>query len=366
MKLVKISKLSLILLSVMSIQSAIACTDVNVQATNGDVVAGRTMEWAFPMQWNILYYPKGAKIQLYGPSGSNMPTTDVVSKYDVIGVGSGVANNTLLEGQNSGGLGLSGNFLPGYTKYSTVDKKDKYYISILQFGRYILSNYKTVDEVKQNITKYKVFGETVPNLPVEPTVHYLVTDRSGNSIVIEFINGQMKVYDKTLGVMTNAPTYDWHLINTRNYVSLSNDRDTVVKTEMFGDVTGYSQGNASFGLPGDYTSSSRFVKVAFLNHYATKAKNATDAVNLTDHILNTVDIPFGVVASKQNGKVTTDYTQWIAIKDLQNNQLYFADYANRSNLVIIDMNKLASNKEVVLPINKIVYPRNDITNQLVK
>ncbi|AUR52690.1 linear amide C-N hydrolase [Aquella oligotrophica] len=348
------------------VQSALACTDVNIQAKNGAVVAGRTMEWAYEMKWQLLYYPKGSKFKLSSPSGSNLPSREMTGKYDVLGIGSGLAGNTLLEGQNSEGLGLSGNFLPGYTEYETVTKQDKNYMSILEFGRFILANYKSVADVEKDVTKYKVFGADVPGIPVKPTVHYLITDRTGNSIVIEFINGQMKIFDKSIGVMTNAPNYDWHLTNIRNYVNLTSSGGNVAKVSSLGDVTGFSQGTSSFGLPGDYTSPSRFVRTTFLKYYSTQPNDAKGAVNLVDHILNTVDIPIGVVSDKQGSNTYNDYTQWIAVKDLQNNQLNFSDYTHRSNFIVVDMTKLAGQKEIVYPINKLIYPNNDITSSLMK
>lgn len=354
------------LMSIQATQSVIACTDVNIQAKDGSVIAGRTMEWTFDMDWQLLYYPKGSKFKLSSPIANAFPTKEVTSKYDVLGIGSGAANNTLLEGQNSQGLGLSGNFLPGYTEYETVTKNDKNYMSVLEFGRFVLANYKSVADVKENITKYKVFGVDIPGIPVKPTVHYLITDRTGNSIVIEFINGSMKIFDKSIGVMTNSPNYDWHLTNIRNYVNLNNSGSDTIKTSSLGEVTGFSQGTSSFGLPGDYTSSSRFVKTTFLKYYSTQPNDAVSAVNLVDHILNTVDIPIGVVSDKQGSKIFNDYTQWIAIKDLTNNQLNFSDYSHRTNLVVIDMTKLVGHKEIAYPINKLVYPANDITASILK
>ncbi|MDD3266099.1 MAG: choloylglycine hydrolase family protein [Burkholderiales bacterium] len=360
-----IKKLVLLITAAGFINSANACTAVNIKATDGSVVAGRTMEWTFPMDWNVLYYPEGSKFTLSAPTGSKLPSKEITSKYDVLGIDSGLANDTILEGQNSEGLGLSGNFLPGYTEYSVINKNDKNYISIIDFGRFVLSNYKSVDEVQKDITKYKVFGEKLSGVPIEPTVHFMITDRTGKSIVIEFINGQMKIFDKSIGIMTNSPNYDWHLTNIRNYVNLSNNGNISVQSSILGDVTGFSQGSSALGLPGDYTSSSRFVKAAFLAHYASKTKNANEAVNLVDHILNTVDIPVGIIASQENGQMFHDYTQWVAIKDLANNQLNFADYSHRANFIKIDMNKLKGSKEISIPISKLQYPNADITTSLI-
>ena len=45
-----------------------ACTAVNITAKDGSVVAGRTMEWAFDMKWQLTVNPKGTAIALTAPS----------------------------------------------------------------------------------------------------------------------------------------------------------------------------------------------------------------------------------------------------------------------------------------------------------
>ncbi|MDE5041519.1 linear amide C-N hydrolase, partial [Francisella tularensis subsp. holarctica] len=66
---------------------------------------------------------------------------------------------------------------------------------------------------------------------VAPQLHYLITDRNGKGLVVEYIKGEVKLYDdnSNVKVMTNAPTYDWHLINLRHYLNLSNQTTTRVK-----------------------------------------------------------------------------------------------------------------------------------------
>ena len=92
-----------------------ACTAVNVVAKDGSVVAGRTMEWAFDMQWQVLSLPAGTQYQMTAPAGLKLAALPMKTKYAVVGVGPGIIpGNVLLEGQNSAGMGFSGNFLPGF------------------------------------------------------------------------------------------------------------------------------------------------------------------------------------------------------------------------------------------------------------
>ena len=349
-----------------TIINSFACTAVDIQAKDGSIVAGRTMEWAYPMAWELLYIPVGSDYKLNAPDNLKLAPIPIKSKYGVVAIASGLASDAILDGQNSAGLAFSGNFLPGFTQYQEVSKKDKYYVSIFDFGKFVLGNFATVAEAKSELSKYKVWTPPKsPTLPTPPTLHVLLTDKSGQTLVIEFINGQMKFFDKTAGVLTNAPTYDWHLINVRNYLNLSNNAVGQINSLSHGNVTELGQGGGAIGLPGDYTPPSRFIRTTFLKSTASKTNNANEAVELTGHILNNVDIPLGVVSSKDNGKTISDYTQWVAIKDLSHNMLYFSDYNHRLNYVKIDLNQIFKKpQEFKLPIEKFNYPTNDITSTI--
>lgn len=356
-----------ILLSGILVQNALACTALSIQAKDGTTIAGRTMEWAYPMNWKVLFYPKGSSYQLIAPDSSKLPPVTMTSKYAIIGVGSGLANDAMLEGQNSAGLGISGNFLPGFTQFPTVTHKDKYYMSVLEFTRFVLSNYATVAEAQKDLPKYKVWEPVIKGLPARPTIHFMLTDKSDASIVIEFINGEMKIFTNTANVMTNSPNYDWHLTNLRNYVNLGNIAVTDRTSNRLGSVTSFGQGGGAIGLPGDYTPPSRFVKTAFLAHYADKPEDAAQAISQVDHILNNVDIPKGAVVSMESNVPYSDYTQWVALKDLNHNQFYIANYDHRTNFAKIDFNSLINtNKPLSIEVDKIVYPTNDITTAFAK
>ena len=126
--------------------STFACTAINLTAKDGTVIAGRTMEWGFEMKWELLGLPKGTEIEISAPSDLNLPVTKLSSKYAFVGVAPAVLEGApaFLEGQNEVGLGMSGNFLPGFTEYQTVTAQDKQYVSIVNFGRLTLGMFGSV------------------------------------------------------------------------------------------------------------------------------------------------------------------------------------------------------------------------------
>ena len=350
--------------------NSFACTAINLTAKDGTVIAGRTMEWAFDMKWELVALPKGTQIDISAPSTLNLPETKLSSDYAFVAVAPAILKGppAFLEGQNEAGLGMSGNFLPGVTEYQTVTAQDKHYVSILNFGRLALGMFGSVKELRTELPKYKVWFDPneIKGLPTPPWLHFVFTDRSGESIVIEFIKGRMVIHDNTANVLTNAPTYDWHLLNVRNYLSLSDQGRSSV---MFNgaNVTEIGQGGGLLGLPADYTPPSRFVRATYLSHFATKPNGSSDATQLMAHLLNNVDIPLGVAKSTDGKQTVSDYTQWVAIKDLSNNQLRIANYANRTNYIQIDLNRVfISNKSMTWLINELPYPSNDLTSQLIE
>ena len=339
--------------------AALACTAVDIVAADGSVVAGRTMEWAFDMQWTLVSLPKGTSLAMTATPALKLPTVTVTSKYAVVGVKPGIIpGDTLLEGQNSAGLGMSGNFLPGFTEYQTVTPQDKGYVSILGFGAWALGQFATVGELRQALPGTKVWADdTLQSGPTPPTLHFTFTDKSGASIVVEFVNGQQRIFDNVARVLTNAPTYDWHLSNIRNYLNLSTIASASVRVRET-NVTALGQGGGIVGIPGDYTPPSRFVRATFLRHYSTKPKNADEATQLIGHILNTVDIPLGIAQSKEGNAIVSDYTQWIAIKDLTGNRLLIADYNHRTSYLTLDLNEIfALDKPASVPVSALPYPK---------
>lgn len=360
---------STIVAAAMFSQSAVAtaCTAVDIQAKDGIVIAGRTMEWFYDMQWQVASLPKGTNYQMTAPPKLGLPVVTQQTKYGVVGISTAIIDGTmLLEGQNAEGLGMSGNFLPGFTEYQKVTADDKQYVSILDFGTWALGSFATVAELKAALPRVKVwYDPSLKTGPTPPTVHFVFNDRSGKGIVVEFVEGQMQIHDNKAHVLTNAPTYQWQLTNLRNYINIGTTVDA--KVSMAGaDLTALGSGGNSMALRADYSPPSRFARAAFLRWHAPQPATGAEALQLTAHILNNVDIPKGVAGESTNNQIVWDTTQWVVFKDLTNNQFYIADYDHRTNFVKIDLNQLADSKGVSKRlVNALPYPSSpDVTNVL--
>ena len=355
-----LSKVALVIAcSLATLHAPLACTAVDIVAADRSVIAGRTMEWAFDMQWTLISQPKGTPIALTAPPGVKLPAKTVATKYSAVGISANIIpGGALLEGQNSAGLGMSGNFLPGFTQYQAVTARDTNYVSILAFGSWALGNLASVAEVRAALPTIKVWSDpSLPSGPTPPTLHFVFTDRSGAGVVVEYVNGELRMYDNAAHVLTNAPTYDWHLLNLRNYLNLS----TVGLASLeigTANVTALGQGGGVTGIPGDFTPPARFVRAAFMRHNLPQPANASEAIQAIGHVLNTVDIPLGIAQSRDGAQLVSDYTQWVAIKDLSNNRLMIADYNHRLTYVTLDLNVIfAKDKPTSVKVGDLPYPK---------
>lgn len=311
----------------------------------------RSMEFATDMHTNLMSSPRGKLFTNTAPNGK--PGMSWKSTYGYIfldGFNTGIA----LDGMNEQGLTVEALYLPGLTQYQTVPLgKENLALSYLNFGDWILGNFKNVDEVKQALTKIFVFSQPFPSLNnmIFP-LHFNVADSTGNSIVIEFVNGKMNIYNNLLGVLTNSPTYDWHITNLSNYLNLTPlTPNPVMDNGITFSATG--QGAGMIGLPGDISPPSRFVKIATLLKTVITPKNSEETLNLAQHIINNVDIPLGFVRESQNINTSTnELTQWVVFKDMTHKIIYYRTYLDLS-LKSVDMSKIdfsANAKQLKMPI----------------
>ena len=155
--------------------------------------------------------------------------------------------------------------------------------------------------------------------------------------VVEFINGEVSIYENLNGVLTNSAELLWHLSNLRNYVNLS---PYMKETEINGiTYKGIGFGSGYVGIPGDGSPPSRFVRISFLREFSDPVETEEEGVMLTRHLLNTVDIPAGVSKREESSTEAFESTQWVTIKDNKNLKLYFRTY-DCASLFVVDLNEV--------------------------
>ena len=312
---------TVILLTIQSANS-IACTDARVIAKDGSVVTARSMEFGAAMNSRLVIRPQGSVVESSAPGGAK--GFSCISKYGYVYL-DGFSIDCPVDGMNEAGLGFGALYLPGFAEYETIDSlMNGAAVSNLQIGAWALSQFSSTDEVKSSLAGIKVWGEPVAVFGNEYVpLHYVIHDAAGNSIVLEWVNGKLTVYDNNVGVMTNSPPYDWHMTNLRNYISLSPDNSNPVEV---GGITypANGQGSGLFGMPGDPTPPSRLIQTVFALNSAVTPKDATEALVLAQKLMNRVDLPNGLARDKTSGD--SDITQWAVFRDLKNKVYYYRTY----------------------------------------
>jgi choloylglycine hydrolase len=308
-----------------------ACTGISLKSADGAAIRGRTLEFGFPMQSKVIVIPAGKDFAGTLPDGGKGLVYK--SKYAIVGANA-LGLPVLLDGINDQGLSVGLFYFPGYVKYTDVTPENaSHALAGYEFGIWALANFATVDEVREGVKNIVLVPTPAPGLGspqgAVPGAHFFLQDKSGKSLVVEPVDGMLKVHDAPLGVMTNAPTYDWHMTNLANYINLS-VKD--IESAKVGPVTinAFGAGAGLVGLPGDFTPPSRFVRAVIFSQSAAPDATADDAVLSAFHILNQFDIPKGSLLNSAGGETLDETTEWTSVADLKNLRWYFRTFSDQS------------------------------------
>ena len=321
--------------------STLACTGISLKSQDGGVIVARTVEWALgdAKHNQMIIFPRGKVFRAQTPDGLNGMTWK--GKYGLVSV-SGYDQPHGPDAMNEKGLYVGVYYFPGYADYAAYDKKQAdRSMSVGDFMQWLLSSFETVEEVRRNLDKVLVVDVKDPLFGGAPLpFHWKIADPTGTSVVVEIVDGgEIKVYDTFKGVITNSPTYDWHLTNLRNYLNLSTQpaAPLIIDGES---VAPFGGGSGLVGLPGDFTPPSRFVRAAVLTATARPLPTSVDAVFEAFRVLDGFNIPVGVTGKPD--KIASDIesaTQITTAADLTNKRYYFHTMSNRE-VRMIDLSKV--------------------------
>jgi len=280
-----------------------ACTWFEFRNDQGNCFIGRSMEWPGDLQAEITIVPRNYELGF---------DKKFKTKYGFAGMSHG---GLFSDGENEHGLAFSALWL-SESKYSA--KKENAF-NVVDVVSYVLGNMKSVDEAVAFFKGNTIYATKIPVLhDILPAFHFSITDASGRSVVVEFVNGETIIHENKVGVMTNEPRYEEHLKNWSKYKGKPFDEGTF---EAF-----------------DYSPPGRFNRMAAMN--ATQAKVPTDmaAVNRAWSMLNTVDIPQGILYWRWVSD-HPQFTSYVIVADLKNRVYYFRTYDNY-DVRKIDLSKI--------------------------
>lgn len=236
------------------------------------------------------------------------------------------------EATNEKGLSIAGLNFPGNAVYLPIHS-DKINIAPFELIPYLLGQCETVVQVETLLGKMNLANTPFsPQLPLTP-LHWIISDKD-RSIVVEPMADGLHIYDNPVGVLTNNPPFDFHLYNLSNYLNVS-AQPAVNRFSSQQELSPFSNGMGGIGLPGDYSSASRFVKVAFVKMNSMAAETEAENVHQFFHILSSVEMPRGSVVIRPNEFEITLYS---CCCNTDKGIYYYRTYGN-SRITGIDLHR---------------------------
>ena len=276
------------------------CTGARFSDNQGNMYFGRNLDWSTPYGQKVVITPRGYKYQT-AFLGENKTSPAL------IGMGI-IAEDTPLyfDCANEHGLAIAGLNFPGYAKYEEGPIKGKTNVAAYEFPLWVALNFTTVDEAEKALKKVAIVAKPINEQYPVSQLHWIIGDKN-RSIVVEYTECGMEIFENDVDILTNQPGYGWHKENLRNYMNLESQMPKEIKWDK-AKMTAFGSGSMMRGLPGDYYSTSRFVRVAYLNtHYPVQKDEATNVSRLF-HTLTGVAMIDGAAAMGDGAFEKTIYT----------------------------------------------------------
>ena len=241
------------------------CTGVRFIDNNGGMYFGRNLDWSVPYGQKVVITPRGYKYN------SAFLGEMAMKGGAIIGMAI-VAENTPLyfDCANESGLAIAGLNFPGYAQYTEAAVDEKTNVAAYEFPLWVVANFTTVEEVEKALKDTVIVAKPINEQYPVSQLHWIIGDKE-RSIVVEYTANGMEIFHNDVDILTNQPGYGWHQENLRNYMNLFAQMPKEVKWGK-AKMMAFGSGSLMRGLPGDYYSPSRFVRVAYLNtHYPVKS-----------------------------------------------------------------------------------------------
>ena len=337
----------------------LACTGISLTAADGSYIQSRTIEWGnSALESMYVVIPRGEPLHSLTPE--NTQGLAFRARYGVVGLAV-VQKEFIAEGINEAGLSAGLFFFPQYGSYEPYEasQSDRTLVD-LQVAEWILTQFSTIDEVKAAIGTVRIVG-----LEANSVVHWRIGEPSGRQVVLEIVDGVPHFYENEVGVLTNAPGFEWQVTNLNNYVNLRPGNVAPYKVgektlRAFGATAGF------LGLPGDDTPPSRFVRAAFFRATAPQRATAFATVQECFHLLNNFDVPIGLEHPAGQCPDIPSATQWTSAIDLTHRMIYYKTAYNNTirciDLSQIDFSKVryqshSLDREQTQPVEQITVKR---------
>lgn len=300
-------------LSLGLIVGAEACTRAVYLGENEQIITARSMDWKEDVETNLWILPKG--VQRNGATGDN--TIHWTAKYgSIIATGYDIATT---DGVNEKGLAANLLWLVE-SQYPSFDEQSKPGLSMSAWAQYVLDNFATVSEAVEALKKepFTLVTANVPGQNRLATLHLSMSDASGDSAIIEYIDGKQVIHhDKSYQVMTNSPQFS-------DQIALDNY---------------WQQIGGNVMLPGTNRAADRFVRASFYVDAIPQNVARDEALASMFGVIRNVSVPYGISTP---GQPNISSTRWRTIVD-HKNLSYFFESALSPNTFWVDLKNINFN-----------------------
>ncbi len=264
------------------------------------------------------------------------------SHYAMVGIATVDSNYPLYyEATNEKGLSVAGLNFPDNADYKPSNKNANN-IAPFELIPYILGKCKSVAEAEYLLSNINIaqipFSEKYPLSPL----HWIISDKY-KSLTVESVDCGLKVYDNPTGVLTNNPTFDFQMFNLNNYINITPHPPTNTFSENL-NLNTYSAGMGGIGLPGDSSSTSRFVKAVFTKMNSVSGHSESESLSQFFHILSAVEVSRGSV-KVGNGK--HEITLYSSCCNTDKGIFYYKTYEN-SQISAVNMHNENLDSEILI------------------
>ena len=291
-----------------------------------DFYFGRTLDYEFSYGEEIVVTPRNFVFpwrKLGNPE----------QHYAIIGMAYVVKDYPLYyDAMNEKGLCMAGLNFVGNADYKE-EKQDKDNVTPFEFIPWILTQCASVREARALLDKINLINMPFSKELPLAQLHWILAD-SKEAITVESVKEGIRIYENPVGVLTNNPPFDEQMFQLNNCMHLSPKTPQNHFSDKLSLQT-YSRGMGALGLPGDLSSQSRFVRVAFTKLNSVSGESEAESVSQFFHILGSVDQQRGCCEVAEGAYEITIYTSCC---NTEKGIYYYTTYENHQ-ITGVDMHK---------------------------
>lgn len=312
------------------------CTALTYQTK--DFYFGRNLDLEYSYHETITVTPRKYPLHF-------RHTRDVSNHYAMIGTAYVVDGYPLYyDATNEKGLSMAGLYSPRSAMYySTEEGLDN--VASFELIPWILGQCANLSQARALMERLNIVDTSFnKDLPATP-LHWLIASREG-ALTLEPVREGLRIYDNPVGLLTNEPPFSYQMTNLANYMNLSASQPVNRMCDKI-KLYPYSRGMGAIGLPGDLSSTSRFVRAAFTKLNSSSGPGEGESVSQFFHILNSVAMTRGCL---DMGKGQWEITVYSSCCNADKGIYYYTTYEN-SQITAVDMGR--ENLDASVPVS---YP----------